>query len=538
MRALVVDDQPADRKLLRTVLNAEGITVLEADDGVAALRVLETSPVDVVLSDILLPHMDGFRLCHEIRSRPAIAAVPVLLVSGSFLTPDDAGVGAGVGADGFIPKPFSAPVLLALIARVTAPGYTRAPSSASEPVVLKQYADLLREKLTTKARALEETQQVLLQRNAELQEALTRLRDREARLAVLVANVPAVLWTTDRELRLTSISGAAIEAMGLRESAVPGKRVAELAGPPGDEEATERFLRQALDGRPLTGVGNFGSFAVQFHVEPLRNGAGDVVGTVGAAIDVSERKAAEARIAALNAALQQRAAELDAANKELESFAYSVSHDLRAPLRSLDGFSQALREEYAGKLDAQGLDYLDRVRGASQRMSELIDALLGLSRTARAEMASREVDLTAVAESIAADLAKAAPERKVRFAIAGGLRARGDPALVRAVLDNLLRNAWKFTGHHPEAVIEVGATQADGEACFFVRDDGAGFDPAYADKLFRPFQRLHAAGDFEGTGVGLATVHRIVQRHGGRVWAEGQVEKGATFYFTLGEGRP
>jgi len=249
--------------------------------------------------------------------------------------------------------------------------------------------------------------------------------------------------------------------------------------------------------------------------------------------EITERTAAEEAIKKLNEDLAHHAAELEAANKELEAFAYSVSHDLRAPLRSIDGFSQVLTEDYSKKLDDQGRDYLSRVRAATQRMGQLIDDMLQLSRVTRAEMKHEEVSLSALAKSVAAELQQTDPDRDVDFVIASGLTATGDKQLLRVVLVNLLGNSWKFTSKHTTARIEFGAAEQDGNRAFFVRDDGAGFDPTYAGKLFTPFQRLHQTTEFPGTGVGLALVQRVVSRHGGRVWAEGAVEKGATFYFTL-----
>jgi signal transduction histidine kinase len=225
--------------------------------------------------------------------------------------------------------------------------------------------------------------------------------------------------------------------------------------------------------------------------------------------------------------------QLTQANRELEAFSYSVSHDLRAPLRSINGFSLALLEDYAEKLDEQGKDYLKRVRAASQRMAQLIDDLLNLSHVTRSEMRHETVDLSALSRAIAAELQRTQPERQVTFVIAPGLVASGDVRLLRVVLENLLGNAWKFTGKHPTAKIEFGVTQHDGRPTYFVRDDGAGFDMAFGDKIFGAFQRLHSMTEFEGTGIGLATVQRIIHRHGGQVWAEGAVEQGATFHFTL-----
>jgi signal transduction histidine kinase len=237
--------------------------------------------------------------------------------------------------------------------------------------------------------------------------------------------------------------------------------------------------------------------------------------------------------AGLEERVAQRTAELAAVNKELEAFAYSVSHDLRAPLRSIDGFSQALLEDYDQVLDAIGRDYLHRLRVASQRMAQLIDDLLKLSRITRGEVYRGPVDLSALAYEIAAEIQERDPERQVEFDITPGLIVKADARLLRVALENLFGNAWKFTSRHPRARIELGATEIDGRITYFVRDDGAGFDMTYADRLFGPFQRLHTTGEFQGDGIGLATVQRIISRHGGRIWAEGAVEQGATFYFTL-----
>jgi signal transduction histidine kinase len=232
--------------------------------------------------------------------------------------------------------------------------------------------------------------------------------------------------------------------------------------------------------------------------------------------------------------------ELEATNRELEAFSYSVSHDLRAPLRSIDGFSQIILEDYADDFDEEGRDYLGRVRAASQRMGRLIDDLLGLSRVTRGNMERKRVDLGALASEVAEELREAKPERKVEFSAQKGLEVWGDPRLLRVALVNLIGNAWKFTEKEPEARIEFGQDEELSRKgrvpVYYVRDNGAGFEMAYASKLFGAFQRLHKEDEFEGTGIGLATVQRVVHRHGGSIWAEGEAGRGATFYFTLRPG--
>jgi len=271
--------------------------------------------------------------------------------------------------------------------------------------------------------------------------------------------------------------------------------------------------------------------------ETLYDSDGTPLRSIGTVQDVTEQTLVEQELAAYRNTLEERVAvrtaELLNANEELEAFAYSVSHDLRAPLRAIHGFSQILQEDYGQLLDDEGRDYLRRVRANAQRMGELIDDLLSLSRISRHQLDIDTVSLTDLVREISQSLQRQNPERQARFEIQAGVSARGDGSLLRIMLVNLLGNAWKYTSKSDDVRIHFGRCRQDGVQAFFVRDNGAGFDSQYASQLFMPFQRLHSENEFEGTGIGLATVQRIVQRHGGRIWAESEPGKGATFYFTL-----
>ena len=276
----------------------------------------------------------------------------------------------------------------------------------------------------------------------------------------------------------------------------------------------------------------------QLTYAPVPGSVGQDIAELVQVEDVTERLRAEARVHALNRTLEARVAlrtrELSHANQELETFAYSVSHDLRAPLRAIDGFSRILVERYQDVLDEAGRDYLGRVRSAAGRMGELIDAMLKMSRVGRSAINPEPVDLGRIAQELVDELRMGEPERQVEARIAPGLLVHGDPSLLRNLMENLVGNAWKFSVGRCPAVIEVGSQPCDrGGVEYFVRDNGAGFPQAYVEKLFRPFQRLHAQGEFAGHGIGLASMRRIVERHGGTIRAEGREGEGATFYFTL-----
>jgi len=278
-----------------------------------------------------------------------------------------------------------------------------------------------------------------------------------------------------------------------------------------------------------------GDYSVRTHLRES-----DEVGQVGAAFDTMADVIAEERrqLARANSSLEQRVLErtreLEDANQEYEAFAYAISHDLRAPLRSVNGFSQALADDYASQLDDTARDYLDRIKNGALKMAQLIDDLLTLSRVNRAEINSIAFDMSLVCGAVVEELRADEPTREISIDIQPAMMVQGDPHLIRDALANLIGNAWKFTGKTPDACIRFRCEQKDGETVYMVEDNGAGFDMEYADKLFTPFQRLHHERDFLGTGIGLSTVQRIIYRHGGKIWTEGKINQGATFYFTLG----
>ncbi|WP_084776870.1 PAS domain-containing protein [Anabaena sp. PCC 7108] len=372
------------------------------------------------------------------------------------------------------------------------------------------------------------------------------LQHSQERYRSLVEVTAQVTWTTDATGQFTTPQES--------WEAFTGKSFAEYQGwnwsksiHPDDQETTKEIWLQALESgdlyenesRILDRYGEYKYFWVR--AMPIVETDGSIREWVGACTDITNRKQAELEIRELNEQLemrvQQRTTELTAANKELESFSYSVSHDLRSPLRGIDGFSKALLERYQDQLDDKGKHYLTRIRKGTQRMGELIDDLLQLSRVTRSQMRLTQVNLSAIAQEIAQELNDRNPERQVNWLISPDLIVSGDQQLLRIVLENLLNNAWKFTSVKIQANIELGCmnSRRNNDSClaYFVRDNGVGFDATYAHKLFQPFQRLHTVEEFPGTGIGLATVQRIVRRHGGDVWAEGWVGEGAAFYFKL-----
>ena len=385
----------------------------------------------------------------------------------------------------------------------------------------------------------------------EHRQAAVDLQASEERYRTLADSMPQIVWTANPDGSLDYYNQQWIDYTGMTLEQTLGWGWQPVLHPDDLEECLKRWSRAVETGESYETEYRFkraSDGAYRWHLgraTPALDEDGRITKWYGACTDIEEQKRTEQalqdnqrQVQKLNAELElrviERTAELAAANKELEAFSYSVSHDLRAPLRSIDGFSQALLEDYAESIDAQGQNYLQRVRAASQRMAQLIDDMLNLARVSRGDMRREQIDLSRMVREVSEQLHREEPERAVEVIIADNINARGDARLLRIALENLLGNAWKFTSKQRSARIEFGVREGDaGEDVFFVSDDGAGFDMAYSDKLFGAFQRLHSASEFEGTGIGLATVQRIIHRHGGRIRAESEVDRGATFYFTL-----
>lgn len=517
---LIIDDSPTFRETLRAALEKEGYETLVAGTGEAGLRIAADQRPGAILVDGELPGIDGPTVIRHVRIDTALRNIPCVLLTAS----DDRGAelrALDAGADAFVRKDEDVDVILArLVAVLRSATLSVASDSASSllgpkkilavddsPTYLHELADALRT----------EGYDVVLARSGE--EALEMLAVQPVDCILLDLMMPGI---GGKEACLQIKSAPVVRDTPLIMLTAVEDRAAMIEGlaAGADDYISKSSEMEVLKARVRAQIRR-----KQFEDENRR---------IREELLHKELEAAEARSARELADTRALlVSELEKKNKELEAFSYSVSHDLRAPLRAINGFSKMLLEDFGGTLDGQAREYLDNVCASAVRMNELIDGMLDLSRVGRAGMERSRVDLSEVARAVAAELCKNDPERSVECAIQEGMTVKADARLVRIALDNLIGNAWKFTSKTPSARIEFRSEQREGDTVYLVRDNGAGFNMKYAEKLFAPFQRLHRESEFSGTGIGLATVLRVIDRHGGRIWAEGEEGAGATVYFTL-----
>lgn len=514
---LVIDDSATYREALRDALAKAGYGVAAAASGEEGLRLVASTRPAVVVVDGVMPGIDGPTVIRRLRLDASLRGTPCLLLTAS--EDDGAELRAlDAGADAFVRKGDDLDVILARLAALLRHAETGEPA-APRPVgpqrilAVDDSATYLQE-LAAVLRG--DGYEVVLARSGE--EALDLMAGGGFDCVLLDVVMPGLGGhETCRRLKASTVTRETplimMTALDERAAMVDGLST-----------GADDFLTKSADFEVLKARVRAQLRRKQFEDEHRRVRER----LLKSAHEAAEERAAR-RLAETRAALAE---ELERRNRELEAFSYSVSHDLRAPLRAIDGFSEMLEQDQAARLDDEGREHLRRVRAAARRMSELIDDLLSLSRVSRTELARVSVDLGVVARAVAGQLAPG-----VELVVGDAMVVDADPRLMRVVFENLLGNAWKFTSKVERPRVEVGAAREGDAVAYFVRDNGAGFNEAYASKLFSPFQRLHSEREFPGTGIGLATVQRIVDRHGGRVWARGEVGRGATFFFTIGRAR-
>jgi two-component system NtrC family sensor kinase len=522
---LIIDDSPTFREELRSVLESSGYAVVTAGTGEEGLRAAVDSRPAVIVVDGVLPGIDGSTVIRRIRADAVLRSTPCILLTAS----EERGAeleALDAGADAYVRKEEDPGIILARVTAVLR-------SSGTSSAVVSTWSLLGPKRILTVDDSLTYLHEVAAQLREEGYDVVTARSGEEALELLSVQTVDCILL----DLVMPGLSGqetcrrikgsAAWRDIPLIMHTALEEQDAMIEG---INAGADDYIAKSSDLEVLMARVRAQLRRKQFEDENRNIREQLLQKELEVAAANSARELAEARATFVE--------ELERKNSELEAFSYSVSHDLRAPLRSIDGFSRLLLEDHRDKLDKEGQDYLRRVCESAQRMGELIDDLLLLSRVGRAELSRDRVDLSGIARAAVEELQTKDPERVVRLSIEDQLLAEADSRLMRVAFDNLLGNAWKFTAKVSEPRIEVGIDQQQGGAVFFVRDNGAGFNMKYAESLFHPFQRLHNESDFPGTGIGLATVHRIIDRHGGRIWASSAVDQGATFYFTIPSARP
>jgi DNA-binding response OmpR family regulator len=516
---LAIDDSATFREAMREALENDGYAVIVAASAEEGLSIAALRRPDAIIVDGVLPEMDGATFIRRMRLDAALRGTPCLLLTGL----QDPGAELNAlesGADAFVLKTDDMSVILARLKAAMRGAAAMARHGDELATLLGPHKILAVDDSATYLNVLTEALR------GEGYDVVTAHSGEEALEMLAVQSVGCILL----DLIMPGLGGT--ETCRRIKNAALMRDIPLIMLTARDDRAAmlEGFSAGADD--YIAKSSEFDVLKARVRVQIRRKQFEDENRRIREELLAKELEAADARAAKEVAeARAELVAALERKNKELEAFSYSVSHDLRAPLRAIDGFSQALIEDYPEKIDPTGQNYLKRIRGAAQRMGELIDDMLQLSQVSRAELRAQPIDLSSLAHEIAAGLS--AGGRKVEVRIEDGLTANADRRLMKIVMENLLGNAWKFTGKAAHPHVEIGRTPASQGNAFYVRDNGAGFDMALADKMFQPFRRLHSEAEFPGTGVGLATIQRVIDRHGGRVWAEGKVGAGATFFFTL-----
>jgi DNA-binding response OmpR family regulator len=517
---LVIDDSPTFREALKSALESSGYVVVTSGTGEDGLRAAVDARPAVIVVDGVLPGIDGSTVIRRIRADAALRSTPCILLTSSEERSDELKA-LDAGADAYVRKEEDTQIILARVTAVLrsagSPSAVRTTSSLLGPKKILTVDDSLTYLHEVAAQLRQEGYDVIPARSGE--EALELLSVQSVDCILLDLVMPGLSGQeTCRRIK----SSTAWRDIPLIMHTALGEQAAMIEG---INAGADDYIAKSSDLEVLCARVRAQLRRKQFEDENRNIREQLLQKEVEVVAANSARELAEIRATFVD--------ELKSKNIELEAFSYSVSHDLRAPLRSIDGFSKLLLVDYADKLDAKGQDYLHLVRESAQRMGELIDDLLLLSRVGRADLSRDQIDLSEIARGVSEELKKKDPDRHVKWCIEDQLLVEADSGLMRVAFDNLLGNSWKFTAKVSAPRIEVGTDQQEGVAVYFVRDNGAGFSMEYAEKLFNPFQRLHAESEFEGTGIGLATVHRIIDRHGGRIWADSAVDHGATFYFTI-----
>lgn len=538
---LIVDDDPANLEVVGDYLTRYGLQVIGVRDGKTGLRLARQEQPDLILLDVQLPGIDGFEVCHRLKADERVRDIPVIFMTIVAKTEDKVR-GFEVGGVDYITKPFQQEEVLA---RVTT------------HLRLRVLTRRLKEANESLERRVEERTAELTHANQELQAEITErirveiaLKHERALITNIMETSPVSITVVNCEGQVTFANSQAEQVLGLCKDKItqrtynaPAWHITDFAGNLFPDENLP--FRQVMATRqPVYNVQHAIEWPdghrifLAINGAPLLNDSGQVESVVFALQDITEHQRVAEEIRQLNQKLEQRVTErttqLEAANRELEAFAYSVSHDLRAPLRHIDGFIELLQKRTAKTLDEHSQHYMDTILNAAKRMGTLIDDLLAFSRMGRQELSKVPIDLSILVQEVIEECVSETLDSPVHWHIATLPTVTGDRALLRVVLVNLIANALKFTRQRQLAEIEIGCLlDKSAETIVFIRDNGVGFDMAYADKLFGVFQRLHRIDEFEGNGIGLANVRRIIDRHGGKVWAEGEINQGATFYFSL-----